>query len=428
MRSSSIMPASVALLTGLIGAVGCTSMQAPEDGELGTTAQACHGGRQAPLKFYVPRPNPAALGQIAELRASGERKDARSIRKMVQTPQAVWLNGGTPQEIKQRVRREVKRAKRRHEIPVFAAYNIPFRDCAQFSAGGATTTEEYLDWIDGVARGIGTSPAVVILEPDGLGIIPFYTPLYGDQEWCQPGEADPETAAAERFVQLNAALDRLQEQPHVSVYLDGTHSNWLGAGEAANRLVQAGVERAAGFFLNVSNYEPNERLLKHGTWISQCIAFANNDEEGGWRLGHYDWCPSQYNLSDPADVSTWSEIDDQYADMLGSAVPAVRFVMDTSRNGQGAWPRPPEAPDGSDVQDWCNPPDRGLGLRPTAHTGLDLVDAYLWIKIPGESDGECNRWNDWGEPDPIRNMMDPPAGEWFPEMALELVHNANPPL
>jgi endoglucanase len=55
------------------------------------------------------------------------------------------------------------------------------------------------------------------------------------------------------------------------------------------------------------------------------------------------------------------------------------------------------------------------------------VDAYLWIKIPGESDGQCYRWTS-GPLDPVRNMEDPAAGLWFPNMALELVHNANPAL
>jgi endoglucanase len=44
-----------------------------------------------------------------------------------------------------------------------------------------------------------------------------------------------------------------------------------------------------------------------------------------------------------------------------------------------------------DKQDWCNPPGRGLGLRPTATTGQPLADAYLWIKTPGQSEGQCNR-------------------------------------
>jgi len=102
------------------------------------------------------------------------------------------------------------------------------------------------------------------------------------------------------------------------------------------------------------------------------------------------------------------------------------FVTDTSRNGQGPW-TPPVHPTG-DPQDWCNPPDRGLGLKPTANTSHALIDAYLWIKIPGESDGQCNRWAPSGSPDPVRGIMDPAAGQWFPDMALELVHNANPSL
>jgi endoglucanase len=107
-------------------------------------------------------------------------------------------------------------------------------------------------------------------------------------------------------------------------------------------------------------------------------------------------------------------------------VPTAHFVIDTSRNGQGPWTPPADHPAG-DPQDWCNPPDRGLGERPTANTGQPLVDAYLWIKIPGESDGQCYRWTS-GPFDPVRGIQDPPAGQWFHDIALELVRNANPPL
>ena len=74
--------------------------------------------------------------------------------------------------------------------------------------------------------------------------------------------------------------------------------------------------------------------------------------------------------------------------------------MDTSRNGRGA------APGGA----WCNPPGRLLGAAPTASTGNPLIDGYLWIKRPGESDGTCNGG--------------PPAGTWWPAYALELALNA----
>jgi len=55
-------------------------------------------------------------------------------------------------------------------------------------------------------------------------------------------------------------------------------------------------------------------------------------------------------------------------------------------------------------------------------------DPFLWVKIPGESDGQCSRGTG-GATDPARgDSTDPAAGLWFPDMALELVHNANPPL
>jgi endoglucanase len=306
------------------------------------------------------------------------------------------------------------------------AYNIPFRDCAQFSAGGATNRAEYLAWIDGFAKGIGRREAVVILEPDGLGIIPFYTDINGNMEWCQPPEADPATAASDRFFMLNAAVDRLNEQPNVSVYLDGTHSSWLGVGDAAKRLVDAGVNRASGFFVNVSNYRLTEHFVKYATWISKCIAVAHNPDDGGWRLGHYEFCGSQYFPANPDDFSTWHLTDEWYDANLGSAVPTAHFVIDTSRNGRGPW-TPPAYPD---PQDWCNPPGRGLGLRPTAQTGVPLLDAFLWVKIPGESDGECTRGlGPAGTTiDPEWGQVDPPAGHWFPAQALQLAHLATPPL
>jgi endoglucanase len=387
-------------------------------------------GRGGHTRFYVPKPDPDALVQIARLRSHGRKTDARLIKGMIETPQAVWFTGGSPSEVRRAVKATVKRARAHKQIPVLVAYNIPFRDCSQFSAGGATSTAEYLAWIDGFAKGIGRSKAIVILEPDGLGIIPWYDP-FADRdgssalEWCQPTEADPATAATDRFDQLSQAVERIGQQPRAKVYLDGTHSAWLGSGDAAERLVKAGVLEAAGFFTNVSNFQEDQRLIKHATWTSQCIAFANNADEGGWRLGHYEWCASQYFPANPNDFSTWHLSDEWYAANLGAATPTAHFVIDSSRNGQGPWIPPADHPAG-DPQDWCNPPERGTGTRPTAKTGIALLDAYLWIKIPGQSDGQCNRWSPPGSQDPVRGMVDPPAGVWFPEMALELARNANP--
>jgi endoglucanase len=404
-------------------------------------------------RFFTPPPNPGATAQIAALQDAGKHRDARLVRQMVGTPQAVWFTSGTPAEVNAAARATVRAAAKRHEVPVLVAYNIPFRDCAQYSAGGALSTEDYLAWIDGFAGGLGRSEAIVLLEPDGLGIIPFNTDLNGNAEWCRPtdaaGSPQPGASAAERYRALNGAVDRLTRQPNVSVYLDGTHTGWLGVGDAADRLVKAGTQRARGFFLNVSNYQLTERQQKFGTWISSCIAYANAG-------GSYGNCASQYYPANPNDFSTWGLTDQWYADNLGTAVPDTHFVVDTSRNGQGpndmsAYAAAPYHQPASVVSalaggSWCNPPGRGLGLRPTARTGVPLLDAYVWAKLPGESDGSCDiaggarAWdftiyNPWNVPaadqahfDPLWGLVDPAAGQWFPEQALELAQQANPPL
>lgn len=105
--------------------------------------------------------------------------------------------------------------------------------------------------------------------------------------------------------------------------------------------------------------------------------------------------------------------------------PSTHFVIDTSRNGIGPWDH--ENKYGSTHEDWCNPPDRGAGARPTTTTGIPLVDAFLWIKVPGESDGQCYRGTE-GPLDPERGMQDPPAGQWFVEQARELIEFASPEL
>ena len=398
-------------------------------------------------KFYVPKPNHGAIEQIASLTSHGHKEDADLIREMTQTPQAVWFTQGTPKSVQQDVRNTVKRAVAKKTVPVLVAYNIPFRDCAQFSAGGATTVAEYLAWIDAFAAGIGNAEAIVILEPDGLGIIPWYRTIDGVQEWCQPAEADPATAAADRFYMLNYAVEALQALPNVSVYLDGTHSAWLNVGDITHRLLQAGVQDADGFYLNASNYQFTANSVEYGTWISKCITYITAVNPGDytscgnqyWNGGpatnwtgdamdrYQEWRSEPYS-GNPADLK-WNTvgINSRYDLILGSTQPTTHFVIDTSRNGQGPW----QPPTGvyPDAQDWCNPPDRGLGLRPTADTGNSLVDAYLWVKIPGESDGECTRGlGPTGTVDPEWGIVDPGAGQWFPEMALELAHNANPPL
>lgn len=427
-----------ALLTGLL------TLVAPAF----AAGSAKNGGdrkRNPQIQFYVPKPNQDAVAQIAELKSQGRKAEAAKIRAIIETPTAVWVESGSPKEAEQQVRQITRQAAGKRTVPIFVIYNIPFRDCAQYSAGGATSVAEYKAWIDGVVRGIGDRTAILAVEPDGLGIIPWYTNLDGQLEWCQPAEANPATAADERFEMLNYAVDRLSALPNTKVYLDGTHNAWLNVGEITNRLLLAGVEDADGFFLNASNYQWTENLVQYGTWISSCIAYVTEVNPGAFgNCGNQYWSGGPANnwtgvALDPAKV--WSDtasdptantagINSRYESILGAEEPTKTFIIDTSRNGQGPWTPTGDQLTWPDPQTWCNPPDRGIGSRPTANTGHPLVDAYVWIKVPGESDGQCSRGLGTGDNvvDPVWGRVDPDAGEWFPEQALELAELANPPL
>jgi cellulose 1,4-beta-cellobiosidase len=95
---------------------------------------------------------------------------------------------------------------------------------------------------------------------------------------------------------------------------------------------------------------------------------------------------------------------------------------------------------------WCNQTGAGIGERPRANPQAG-VDAYVWIKPPGESDGASQEIpNQDGKG--FDRMCDPTyggnerngnsatgslagaplAGAWFSAQFQELMRNANPPL
>jgi endoglucanase len=379
-------------------------------------------GLAATTQFLVPLPSDGAVQQGLSLLAHRDIRNALLIARMEAVPRSVWLTGGTAAEVTKQIRQSLALADLERAVPSFVVYNIPGRDCGSYSAGGAQSTSAYEAYVDAVSAAIGSHKAVITLEPDALANLP--------SDCGYPASANPAQLTADRYTQINYAVDKLEAGAKTSVYLDAGHSHWHSVGDMAVRLVQGGVLRSQGFFLNVSNFRPTDYEVHFGTWISQCIAFANDTEEGGWRLGHYDWCASQYyspnGAVDPNDISTWHWTDDWYTGNLGHAVATTHFLVDTSRNGQGWW-NPPSGVY-SDPQDWCNPPGRGLGARPTANTGNPLVDAFLWVKTPGESDGACTRGAPAGSADPEWHQVDPAAGAWFAAQALQLAQLASPPL
>jgi len=150
---------------------------------------------------------------------------------------------------------------------------------------------------------------------------------------------EPDAVPADCFddvrARLLAAAVRRLSAAGQSVYIDAGHARWKSTGETAERLLAAGIADAEGFAVNVANRQTTAASIAWGRELSDL-------------LGHRP------------------------------------FVVDVSRNGIGP---PPDGPGGA--AQWCNPTHQALGVPPTTRTGVAGVDALLWIKRPGESDGKC---------------------------------------
>jgi endoglucanase len=420
---------AVALGTALVAAQPATAQSTPHIAAASAPAHTAPHTLPADARFYRAPDSEAARQALTYLH-QGDAPDALTMAKLASWPEAAWFTSGTPDQVRQQVRDLVRRAAAQRSVPVLVAYDIPLRDCGQYSSGGAASDAAYQQWISAFAGALGSGTAVVILEPDALANLPSD---------CGP-DTDPTGAlSAARIADLRYAVSVLERQPGTLVYLDAGHSQWHSVGDMAHRLIQADLAGSQGFFLDVSNFQPTDQLDRYGTWISDCVWFAT--EGPSWAAGHTDYCASQYYSSaapndglpgdavSPTDPSTWHWTDAWYAQNVGSPPSAqlTHFVVDTSRNGRGAW-APPAGKYTGDPQTWCNPPDRGVGTRPTANTGVPLVDAYLFVKTIGESDGTCTRGTSGpGDPE-YGGAVDPPAGGWWPAQALTLARNAVPPL
>jgi endoglucanase len=446
-RPLRVAAAAAAVVTASFTAGSLTVMTPAQAAAAAPAATAVSRGFGPGTRFFVPLPSPGAPKQILQLLAKGDAKDAALVTEMEAVPRAVWFTSGTPAQVRQQVRLTMAEAALEHAVPTLVAYDIPGRDCAQYSAGGALDEADYQAWISAFAQGIGNGKAIVILEPDALGNMP---------SGCGLSASVYPFTDSERIAELQYAVGALEQGPGVSAYLDGTHSAWQSVGTITQRLLEANVQDAQGFFLNVSNYQPNDELTDYGTWISDCIAMVTDTSNPYYN--NPSACASQYYPATQSDFSTWSLSTQWYAQNMGNAVATSHFLIDTSRNGDGPntmqayasapYDQPATVLSTLASGNWCNPPASGLGLRPTASTGVPLLDAYLWVKTPGQSDGQCDSaggvrawdYTDYTQPgwpatasaqslfDPLWGTDDPAAGDWFDQQALQLAQLADPAL
>lgn len=206
----------------------------------------------APDLYVDPESNPAEW--VA--RNQGDPRAARIGSAIAAKPIARWF-GDWSTDVGADVSAYVGRAAKAGKLPVLVAYNVPGRDCGQYSAGGAASDAAYLDWIGKFAAGIGAKPAVVVLEPDAVA-----------QIGCLPGAK----AQDDRLALIRAAVQRLKAAaPAAELYIDAGNAAWIDAATMADRLLKAGVGDAAGFAVNVSNDDTTAASSAYGKQVDQEI-------------------------------------------------------------------------------------------------------------------------------------------------------------
>lgn len=339
-------------------------------------------------------------------------------------------------------------------------YNLPGRDCSALASNGElgpTEIDRYKsEYIDPIAAILADEKyadlrIVTTVEIDSL---PNLVTNAGGRPTATPA-CDVMKANGNYVKGVGYALNKLGDAPNVYNYIDAGHHGWIGwddnFGPSADIFHEAATAEGAtvndvqGFITNTANYS----ALKEEN-------FSIDDAVNGTSVRQSKWVD-------------WNRYTDElsFAQAFRNELVSVGFnsgigmLIDTSRNGWGGANRPsgPGASTSVDTYvdggrydrrihlgNWCNQSGAGLGERPQAAPEAG-IDAYVWMKPPGESDGSSKEIpNDEGKGfdrmcDPTytgnarnnNNMSGalgdaPVSGKWFSAQFQELMKNAYPAL
>ena len=330
--------------------------------------------------------------------AAAHPEMAKQLEQVAAQPTAVWLDTiAAAQKVSEVLDVAAKQAGSdgKPVLTVFVVYDLPNRDCSAKASAGELSVEQNgeerykKEFIDKIAEQFAAHPEqriVAIIEPDSLPNLATNLNV-------------PRCAQSDQVYRRSIAyaVSKLAA-PNTALYLDAAHAGWLGwegnrqkiAAIYKDVLTQAGgADKIRGFATNVSNYN-------------------TVDGGDGKKLGAANPCP---------DEGTYIRKLNQALEAQGLG--GKRFLIDTARGGRvvrSTW------------GNWCNIKDAGLGPRPQASPS-ELIDAYYWVKPPGESDGTTDKASprfDAGCLSADSMPGAPEAGKWFEAHFLEMVRHAEP--
>jgi len=402
-------------------------------------------------KFYV---NPANEKEYDLSIPSAEGLVKTNLELMQQQASAYWI------DVKSKIRGNTTgtvegilasaSSKSPPELVVLIWYDLPNRDCdAHASNGEICCTKntdgtcnydvvsdcadglkeyetEYVDpFIQVLKKYTGKLPIVIVFEPDSL---PNLATNLGNPHCANEATQHSYKEGTKH------ALDRLASETDATVYIDAGHGGWLGWSDNLVdylnilKSLDLPVDKIRGFSTDVSGYQPLGIM---------CPWEPDTTYRNGYCLnGKHQDDPCCY---DPcALVKDWDPANNElnYAQELHMAAKGIlgmdaHIITDTGRNGVSDMR--------ADCADWCNIRGAGAGIFPTSDVpNPDIVDAYYWLKTPGESDGctkmlpdgnECPRFDKMcGSEDSIGSRPGEPrapeAGQWFDYQVKQLAANA----
>ncbi|KAK2070451.1 hypothetical protein P8C59_004941 [Phyllachora maydis] len=279
---------------------------------------------------------------------------------------------------------------------LFVVYDLPDRDCAAAASNGEYSIAHdglahYKAYIDAVKENLvafADVRTILIIEPDSLANL--VTNL--DVAKCANAQSTYLAAVNYALTQLNL--------PHVAMYMDAGHSGWLGW--------PANLQPAASLFADVYKNASSPAAVRG---LATNVANYN-----GWNL---TTAPSYTQGASNYDEAHYVQA---LAPLLSAAGFPAHFITDQGRSGkqptgQAAW------------GDWCNAIGAGFGRRPSTDTGLELEDAFVWVKPGGECDGTSDQASPrydfhCGQADALQPA--PEAGAWFEAYFEQLLTNADP--
>jgi cellulase/cellobiase CelA1 len=336
--------------------------------------------------------------------------------------------GGGRMSLAQHIAAAVTQANGAPIVVQLVIYDLPDRDCAALASNGelsiaggdtvigptgaketltGTGLQEYEnDYITPIYQALAAAPSnvrfVLVVEDDSLPNIVTNTGYSFSIANCvaaNGGESYPTYSMTGVYVQaIQYALNQFHSLPNVYNYLDIGHHGWLGWTEGAGlafpfyaSVVKGTTAQFAsldGIITNTANYGPTKEPFMTAT-----------ESIGGTPVDNATF----YSFNPEIDEADYAQ--EFYTGLTGVGFPStIGFIIDTSRNGWGGPLRPTAASTSTvlntfvdatkiderdDMGQWCNQEGQGIGAFPTVNPGgaTNLI-AYVWVKPPGESDGD----------------------------------------